>query len=143
MTFKEEIEYNFYTNPKNKRAISRLPQENQEYYLSILEKNKPIKKLIKAWKLEWKIYRDEVNEITKQQDLQTLEHYDKRITKRLLKEHGPSIYRSNIYYSLDHKVSVWYGWKNNIPPEEIGDISNLRYILCIDNCIKGTKCHYD
>ena len=26
---------------------------------------------------------------------------------------------------LDHKISIIYGFKNNISPEEIGDISNL------------------
>jgi hypothetical protein len=91
-------------------------------------------------KREWNKYRDEVREITKQQDLQSLEHYDKRITKELIGEHGFKIYRSEVYYSLDHKTSIWYGWKNNISPDVIGDISNLRYILCIENTKKGIKC---
>lgn len=27
--------------------------------------------------------------------------------------------------TIDHKISIIYGFKNNIPPEEIGDLSNL------------------
>lgn len=29
------------------------------------------------------------------------------------------------YPTIDHKISVYYGFINNISPEEIGDISNL------------------
>jgi hypothetical protein len=86
------------------------------------------------------LYRDEVRRITQEQDLQSLEHYEKRITQALLKEHGYKIYRSESYYALDHITSIWYGWKNNISPEIIGHISNLRYIPSLDNCNKGIKC---
>lgn len=92
------------------------------------------------WKKEWKLYRNEVRRITKKQDLQSLEHYEKRITRALLKEHGYRIYRSETYYALDHITSIWYGWKNNISPEIIGHISNLRYIPGLENCVKGIKC---
>ena len=91
-------------------------------------------------KKDWKLYRDEVRRITQEQDLQSLEHYEKRITQALLKEHGYKIYRSESYYALDHITSIWYGWKNNISPEIIGHISNLRYIPSLDNCNKGIKC---
>ena len=89
---------------------------------------------------EWKLYRDEVRRITQEQDLQSLEHYEKRLTQALLKEHGYKLYRSESYYALDHITSIWFGWKNNISPEVIGHISNLRYIPSLENCIKGTKC---
>jgi hypothetical protein len=92
------------------------------------------------WKNEWKLYRDEVRRITKEQDLQNLEHYEKRITKHVIKEHGLYVFRSKTYYALDHKTSIWYGWKNGIPPETIGHISNLRYIPSVENTSKGIKC---
>lgn len=33
--------------------------------------------------------------------------------------------KHRLYPSVDHKISVYYGFKNNIPAEEIADISNL------------------
>jgi hypothetical protein len=92
------------------------------------------------WKKEWKLYRNEVRRITQEQDLQSLEHYDKRITHLSFKEHGFNVFRSESYYALDHKTSIWYGWKNGIPAETIGHISNLRYIPSLQNLTKGIKC---
>lgn len=121
--------------------------KSKEWYQDRLSKLKP--KSIKppeptptpvSKKKEWKLYRDEVWRITREQDLQSLDNYKKRITPELIKEHGGNIFRSTAYYSLDHKVSVWYGWKNNISPETIGHITNLRYILCLENTVKGIKC---
>jgi hypothetical protein len=40
-------------------------------------------------------------------------------------------------YHIDHKISIHYGFKNDIEPEDIADISNLRMILKKDNCDKG------
>ena len=91
-------------------------------------------------KKEWKLYREEVRRITQEQDLQSLEHYEKRLTYTLLKEHGYKLYRSESYHTLDHIISIWFGWKNNISPEVIGHITNLRYIPGLENSNKGTKC---
>ena len=77
---------------------------------------------------DWKRYRNEVNRLTKQQPIQQLEHYDKRAPNG--KEGA---------YTLDHIISVVYGFKNNIPPEIISHISNLRMIPWKDNIVKGWK----
>lgn len=42
-------------------------------------------------------------------------------------------------YHLDHIVPIRYGYENNISPEKIGDISNLRFISCKENLIKNDK----
>lgn len=73
----------------------------------------------------FKIYHKEVWKLTEQQPLHTLEGCE----KRGFRDHH-----------LDHKTSVWYGFKNNIPAEEIAHISNLRFIPYKDNMLKGRKC---
>ena len=37
---------------------------------------------------------------------------------------------------MDHIISVWNGFHNDIPPEQIADISNLRMIPWLENQIK-------
>ena len=120
--------------------------KSQEWYDS---KSKQPVKLVEPkvmpvvdWRKDWKRYRNKVNKITLQQDLKSLNHYDERITRSMINEYGLKIYQSDTHYSLDHKISIWYGWKNNISPEVIGDISNLRYIISKDNCLKGTRSEF-
>lgn len=77
---------------------------------------------------EWKAYKKEVWRITKEQPLHTLEHIEKRAFRG---------------YHLDHKISVWFGFRRNICPEKIGNISNLRMIPAEENMRKGTRCVFD
>lgn len=46
-------------------------------------------------------------------------------------------------FHIDHKISIDYGFKNNIPVENIAHISNLRMIMYKENMIKGVKCFID
>ena len=86
------------------------------------------------WKKEWKAYRREVQKISKQQPINTLPDADKPRASN--KNH----FYSMEYYVIDHIKSIWYGYKNNIPVEVIGDISNLRWYPTKLNSIKGRKC---
>lgn len=45
------------------------------------------------------------------------------------------------YPTIDHKVSVLYGFKNGIEPEEISKLDNLCITKRILNIIKGSKCY--
>jgi hypothetical protein len=65
-----------------------------------------------------------VDSITKQQQIHLLEYSDKRGKKS---------------YHLDHIYPVSKGFKNKIPPEIIGDLSNLRFIPWLDNLKKADK----
>jgi hypothetical protein len=67
-------------------------------------------------------YRTEVDRITRSQPIHLLENYEKRGRAG---DEGT--------YHLDHRTSVWFGYKNNISPEEIGHISNLRFIHWLEN----------
>ena len=75
-----------------------------------------------------KVYRMDVLRITGQQPLTTLGHYEKRAVNG--KEGG---------YTLDHKISIAKGFKEGIPAEIIGDISNLQMLPREDNINKGWK----
>jgi hypothetical protein len=75
----------------------------------------------------WKKYRLLVWEITKSQNLKKLKDFDKRAFNG---------------YHLDHKVSIWYGYKNKLNPKLIGSIDNLEFIPGKDNMRKGVKCNF-
>lgn len=75
---------------------------------------------------EFKEYKKKVFEITERQPLHTLKNYDKRGFKG---------------YHLDHNISIFYGFKHGMPPEEIGDISNIQFITREQNMEKNTKCY--
>lgn len=70
-------------------------------------------------------YYNEVWKITKQQNLKSLKFY------KLSKKH---------LFSLDHKISINYGFTHNIPPKIIGSIENLQYIPIKLNSSKNKKC---
>jgi hypothetical protein len=42
-------------------------------------------------------------------------------------------------YSIDHIVSISYGWENKIPAEVIADVDNLQVIPLIQNVLKRNK----
>jgi hypothetical protein len=48
--------------------------------------------------------------------------------------------RSNDYH-LDHIFSISEGFRNNVPPEVIGHVTNLRIISAFENNSKSGKCH--
>ena len=108
-----------------------------------LEPLKDIPKPIDQKKLEkksWNKYKVIVWKITRSQDLSSLENYEKRITLDMIKEHGKKLFQSEDLYALDHRISVYHGWKNDLDPYVIGSLANLRYIPSRQNCTKGTKC---
>lgn len=85
---------------------------------------------LEEWKLmagDKKLYWLKIRSVTRFQKLSTLENYDKRGGS---KDDG---------YHLDHIYPVSLGYINNIPPEVIGDIKNLRYIPWRENLLKSNK----
>ena len=79
---------------------------------------------------EWsafKLYSSNVWKITQQQNLKLLENFDKR---------G----RNSGEYHIDHKYSIFQGFKDNIPAEIIGSITNLEMLESRENMSKNIKC---
>lgn len=76
-------------------------------------------------------YYSEVGKITRMQNLKSLENNEKR-----------GMAPNPEAYHLDHIISRHYGFINNIKPEIIGNISNLRFIPWLENIKKGNKLIY-
>jgi len=74
-----------------------------------------------------KYYR-EVIRITRLQNITLLDNHEKRA--KAPQEHA---------YHLDHIYPVIKGFENRVPPEIIGDISNLRFIPWKENLYKSDK----
>lgn len=89
-----------------------------------LTKNKPfLKTRLKYIKnIEKKVYYAKVWVITEDNDLTVLKNHEKRGFRT---------------YHLDHIFPISFGFKNNIPPEVIGNIDNLRFIHHKKNIDKG------
>lgn len=75
-----------------------------------------------------KMYKQEVWRHTYKNDLESLEHWDKR---GLCGVEGA--------YQLDHITSVNEGWENGIPPEEIARMDNLQMIPWEENRLKSSS----
>ena len=76
---------------------------------------------------EWELYRRIVRNITNLnrnklfEDWNGLDYYD----DEYIKNNFDIKHTDYDYPTIDHKISVIYGFKNNITPEEIGGIENL------------------
>lgn len=108
---------------------SKLVLESKEYTpepQSFLTKPE-LKAIPNCEKQLWKKYRNLVWKITEKQNLKKLPNYDKRAFKG---------------YHLDHKVSIWYGYKNKLDPKMIGGIDNLEFIPHKENMLKGRKSNF-
>jgi hypothetical protein len=114
-----------------------------KYYLSLMEKvsekNSNKEKAVDEKKSErtrkipvceknlWKKYKKLVWDITKQQKIHKLPNFEKR---------------GFTNYHLDHKVSIWYGYKHKLNPKLIGSLENLEFIPYKENMRKGIKCNF-
>jgi hypothetical protein len=93
-----------------------------------LKEFKPeIKFIPECEKKIWRRYRNLVWKITEKQNLKKLSNFNKR---------------GFLNYHLDHKVSIWYGYKNKIDPKLIGSIDNLEFIPYQENMRKATNCNF-
>jgi len=101
-------------------------ESNIEIHLKdILKKYPKIKRKIKNIKdIYKKLYYAMVWEETEKQPLHILENHKKRGWKK---------------YHLDHIYPISKGYENEIPPEKIGNIKNLRFIHYKQNMKKGSK----
>lgn len=86
-------------------------------------------------------YRRVVNNLTEKNrqklfsDWNGFDYYD----GEYIKDNLSLWYNDSKYPSLDHKVSILYGFENGIPPEEISDLKNLCITKRSLNSSKGFK----
>jgi len=79
-------------------------------------------------KTDFELYYRKVWKYTNRNDLSILEHIEKRGHANKGK------------YHLDHRYSIFQGFKDCVPPEVIGSIHNLEMIIGRNNLVKGRKC---
>jgi len=80
---------------------------------------------------DWEYYKKTVWHFTNKQDISKLENSSLRGRKDL----NPNAHQ------LDHKISIKYGFENNIPIYLISSIDNLQMLLHSENASKGAKCY--
>jgi len=73
------------------------------------------------------LYYNEVHKITKRQNIKSLKHYEKRGKSR----------KGTDNYQLDHIIPISEGFRNNIDPNIIGEITNLRFIPWKENILRN------
>jgi hypothetical protein len=77
---------------------------------------------------EFKLYSQKVWFLTECQNIKSLEFSERR---------------AFYWYHLDHKASIYFGFRNNVPAKNIAHISNLHFIPSEENMKKGRKCFWD
>ena len=88
---------------------------------------------------DWNIYKRKVRNITNSNKKHLYEnwngndYYDNELIKGYLSH--TSTHR--FYPTIDHKISVYFGFMNNISPEEIGSLDNLCITKRYINSMKG------
>lgn len=94
---------------------------------------------------DWQLYKRKVNRVTNKfkkelyENWNGYDYYDSELIRGYL-SHS---HTHRFYPTIDHKISLLYGFINNVSPEEIGDISNLcitkRYINSMKNSLIEEK----
>ena len=126
-----------------KEIVEKFKNTNMQRYGFVCTLNRPsVKKMIrknKESKFEWiplamyddfKLYKYWVWKFTNKQDLGSMSNYNMR---------GRADINRNAYH-VDHKYSIFQGFKDNIPPFIIGSIVNLEMLHHTVNTSKGAKC---
>lgn len=81
-------------------------------------------------KTTWELYKNKVWYITNKQDIENLKNYNKR---------GRAGIKGS--YNLYHKISIKYGFDNNISEKIIGQLDNLQMLSWEENYSKGINCY--
>lgn len=108
--------------------IDRIGENNAYVKHVIKTENITYDEYLKSYD-EYELYRKQVRNITNLQPIHLLENYEKR----------GNGYTNEEAYHLDHIYPISKGFKNGIPPEIIGDISNLKFIYWLENLKKSNK----
>jgi hypothetical protein len=119
------------TRNENNSNSSEGAPIGSELYKQIREKQEKLGNWIPWDKLSaFEKYKKEVWSYTKLQKLEDMDNYEKRGHQR---DKGT--------YAIDHKISIKYGFRNNIPASIIGNIENLQMLPHSINSSKCDNCY--
>jgi hypothetical protein len=93
-------------------------------------------------------YYDSISLNLTEEDIKKIEKYVKSVRSLTSKMYNKykhiinpkDLPKSRYEYHLDHKYSIYEGFKNNIPVKVIASKENLEMIPYLENLIKGIKC---
>jgi hypothetical protein len=96
-------------------------------YKSMLTKTERGLIIPKTLLTEWEIYKQKCKNLTKSIKMTLFENWNgyDYYDNELIRNNFCYSSTSRLYPTIDHKISVYYGFLNNISPEIICDISNL------------------
>jgi len=88
-------------------------------------------------------YRNEVKNLTKKAKKELLENWNGYdfYDNEYIKDNFNLDPTHKNYPTIDHKISVHYGFNNNIPSKEISKLDNLCFTKRTLNSIKNKKCY--
>jgi hypothetical protein len=88
---------------------------------------------------DWEIYKRKVRSVTNSNKKHLYENWDGNdyYDNELIKGYLSHNHTHRFYPTIDHKISVYFGFINNISPEEIGSLENLCITKRFINSMKG------
>lgn len=106
--------------------------KNKNIDLTPINKERPLlgrkkKRQTNVKNIEFEMYKKEVWDKTNE-------------TSHLIKDVHTRGFKT---FHIDHKISIYYGFKHNIPTEHIAHTSNLRMLGYKENMLKNKKCFID
>jgi DNA-directed RNA polymerase subunit M/transcription elongation factor TFIIS len=89
---------------------------------------------------DWQLYRKIVRKMTEKNRKILLENWDgfDFYDNEYIKNNFNLNFKDKNFPTIDHKISIFYGFVNNVPSEEISNISNLCFTKRQINSIKHT-----
>jgi hypothetical protein len=130
----DENGLNYYQRQHIKR-LNDIDENGLDYYQRLIERHYSSGRFTRPEdKDDFQYYRHKVYKCMKKFDeqIKKLPNYDLRG-----QTNKPGAYH------LDHKFSIYEGFKNNIPPYIIGNIANLEMIPAKSNISKSSACSID
>ena len=159
--FWKEVDKSYINNMIEKLKLSKLEKYGTEHYnnrekavSTILEKygfyyinakkaydTKVKNGIIKTGDIlkDWQFYRREVARFTRKNKKYLYENWNGNdyYDNELIKGYLSHTHTHRFYPTIDHKISVYFGFINNISPEEIGSLENLCITKRFINSMKG------
>lgn len=138
------------SNIRNKFTSTMMKSYNNQHALQCIEfveKYRNTREKNGSWSnniSEFNTYKNIVKKLTNENKVELFENWDgyDYYDREFIKDYINEEFSAN-YPTIDHKISVLYGYLNKVTPEEISNIDNLCITKMYINSKKGSKCYDD